>query len=243
MKKILITLTMLLALAAGAQASGQKHRHTPQQELSDSTGKDGVVVYSDTSSIDTVTVTRNKAKVTVTTRTSPWSSRTTTYEVDDDDFGGMVHNAFSQMPGKDLAGMFFVLGVLLIIFVLAPVLIIIALFYFINKNRREKMRLAQMAMQQGQPIPDGLLKEKQDDWDKNDYQSGMRQCFVGVGLMIFLGYAAGQVGFGIGALVFCIGLGKVFASKTANRHMQDDRGLNVQNRKDNNDDLTQNNDD
>jgi hypothetical protein len=240
MKKVLITLAMLLALGMGAQAAGQKHRHTPQQELSDSTGKDGVVVYSDTSSIDTVTVTNNKAKVTVTTKTSPWSSRTTTYEVDDDDFGGMIHNAFSHMGSKDIAGMFFVLCVLLIIFVLAPVFIIIALFYFINKNRKEKMRLAQMAMQQGQPIPDQLLNDKPVDAD-NEYQSGMRQCFVGVGLMIFLGYAAGSVGFGIGALVFCIGLGKVFASKTANRREQGFRDLNSQNRRDNNDDLTQNN--
>ena len=208
---------MLLALGMGAQAAAQKHRHTPQQELTDSTGKDGVVVYSDTSSIDTVTVTKNKATVTVTTKTSPWSSRTTTYEVDDDDFGGMIHNAFSQMGGKDLAGMFFVLCVLLIIFVLAPVLIIIALFYFINKNRKEKMRLAQMAMQQGQPIPDQLLNDKIGS-DADEYQHGMRQCFVGVGLMIFLGYAAGTVGFGIGALVFCIGLGKVFASRTARRN-------------------------
>ncbi len=231
---------MLLALGMGAQAAGQKHRHTPQQELSDSTGKDGVVVYSDTSSVDTVTVTRNKAKVTVTTKTSPWSSRTTTYEMDDDDLGGMIHNAFSGLGGKDIAGMFFILCILLIIFVLAPVFIIIALFYFINKNRKEKMRLAQMAMQQGQPIPDGLLKDKQDEWEKNDYQSGMRQCFVGVGLMIFLGYAAGHVGFGIGALVFCIGLGKVFASKTAGRRDQDMRDLNAQNRRDNNNDLTQN---
>ncbi len=240
MKKILITLTMLLVLGTGAQAAGQKHRHTPQQELSDSTGKDGVVAYSDTSSIDTVSVTKNKSTVTVTTSTSPWSSRTTTYEVDDDDIGGMIHNAFSHMGSKDIAGMFFVLCVLLIIFVLAPVFIIIALFYFINKNRKEKMRLAQMAMQQGQPIPDQLLNDKLGN-DADEYQHGMRQCFVGVGLMIFLGYAAGTVGFGIGALVFCIGLGKVFASRTATRRNQDMRDLNSQNRRDNNDDLTQNN--
>ena len=135
--------------------------------------------------------------------------------------------------------MFFVLCVLLIIFVLAPVFIIIALFYFINKNRKEKMRLAQMAMQQGQPIPDQLLNEKPADADE-DYQRGMRQCFVGVGLMIFLGFAAGTVGFGIGALVFCIGLGKVFAGKTANKRAQEDRDLNSQNRRVNNDDIQNN---
>ena len=203
-----------MTLSMNMQTMAQKHRHTPQQELVDSTSKDAIEAFSDTTSTDTAT--SNKRKVTVTTRTSPWSSRTTTYEVDDDDFGGIVHSVFSNMDRKDLGGMLFVLAVLFILFVLAPVLIIIALFYFINKNRKDKMRLAQMAMQQGQPIPNRLLDDKPID-NNDEYQKGMRQCFVGVGLMIFLGYAAGNVGFGIGALVFCIGLGKVFASRTARK--------------------------
>ena len=224
MKKVLITMALLLTLGMGMQAAGQKHRHTPRKELVDS-AKNGVVeAFSDTTSTDTATSTRNKAKVTITTPTSPWSTRTTTYEMDDDDLGNMVSHIFGEMRGKDIAGMFFVLCVLLIIFVLAPVFIIIALFYFINKNRKEKMRLAQMAMQQGQPIPDQLLNEKPIDAD-DEYQKGMRQCFVGVGLMVFLGYAAGHVGFGIGALAFCIGLGKVFASKTAQRKQKKDDDL------------------
>ena len=230
MKKVLITLTMLLAFGMGAQAAAQKHRHTPQQELTDTTSKDGIEVYSDTTSSDT-TIRATKGHVTVTT---PMGSHSWDYDVDDDqDFGNMISSAFNGMRGKDIAGMFFVLCVLLIIFVLAPVLIIIALFYFINKNRKEKMRLAQMAMQQGQPIPDQLLKDAPADTD-DEYQKGMRQCFVGVGLMVFLGYAAGQVGFGIGALVFCIGLGKVFASRTARKNnnsdiIDDKRDLNNDN--------------
>ena len=210
MKKVLLTGALLMTLSMSMQTMAQKHRHTPQQELLDSTSKDAIEVFSDTTSTDTAT--SNKRKVTVTTRTSPWSSRTTTYEVDDDDFGSIVHSVFSNMDRKDLGGMLFVLCVLFILFVLAPVLIIIALFYFINKNRKEKIRLAQMAVQQGQPIPDQLLDDKRL-LGEDDYQKGLRQCFVGVGLMIFLGYAAGEVGFGVGALVFCIGLGKIVAAK------------------------------
>ena len=216
MKKGLFTLALLLTLTMGLQAAGQKHRHTPRQEQVDTTDNGGVVVFSDTTSSDTVTVTKHNAKFTVTTHTSPWSSNTTTYELDDDDIGNMISNVFSEMKGRDIAGMFFVLCVLLIIFVLAPVLIIIALFYFINKNRKEKMRLAQMAMQQGQPIPDQLLKEQSTIGDE-EYKSGIRQCFVGVGLMIFLWFAAGAVGFGIGALVFCIGLGKVLVARMTDK--------------------------
>lgn len=227
MKKVLLTLALLLTLTTGMQAAGQKHRHTPRQEKVDSTNKDAVVVYSDTTSMDTMTTTKHKGKVTITTPTSPWSSNTVTYEMDDENFGSMLKHLFVDMDSNGIAGMFFVLGVLLILFVLAPVLIIIALFYFINKNRKEKMRLAQMAMQQGQPIPDQLLNNTPTDAD--EYQKGMRQCFVGVGLMVFLGYAAGQVGFGIGALVFCIGLGKVFASKTAQKRNDKNNELNQHN--------------
>ena len=219
MKKGLLTLAMLLALNMGVQAAGQKHRHTPQQEeLVDSTSKDAVEAYSDTTSAQTTHTYSHNGKLTVST---PWHSKT--YDVSD-----KVDDWLDSLSGKDLAGMFFVLCVLLIIFVLAPVLIIIALFYFINKNRKQKMKLAQMAMQQGQPIPDQLLDDKPLDVD-DEYQKGMRQCFVGVGLMIFLGYAAGQVGFGIGALVFCIGLGKVFASRTAQKRNERNKNDLTQN--------------
>ena len=167
MKQILITLTMLFVLGTTTEVVAQKHRHTPQPqqaELVDSTSKNGVDAFSDTTSIDTGTVTKHRSTVTVTTQTSPWSSKTTTYEVDDDDVSGAMDQVFRKFD-KGLAGMFFVLMVLLIIFVISPVLIIVALFYFINRNRKEKMRLAQMAMQQGQPIPEQLLNEQPGNVD------------------------------------------------------------------------------
>jgi hypothetical protein len=39
--------------------------------------------------------------------------------------------------------------------------------------------------------------------------------------MIFLGLTAEEVGFGIGALVFCIGLGKIVAGKMAEKKNRD----------------------
>ena len=204
MKQLLITLTMLLVLGLTTEAVAQKHRHTPQPQqtaLVDSTSKNGVEAFSDTTS----------------TASTP-TAADDNFPFDDEDDYVVTTNLdrffdhFGVMQ-TGLAGMFFVLIVLLIIFVLSPLLIIIAVFYFVNKNRKDKMRLAQMAMQQGQPIPDQLLKEQSPVGDE-EYKSGIRQCFVGVGLMIFLWFAAGEVGFGIGALVFCIGLGKLIVAKS-----------------------------
>ena len=204
MKQLLITLTMLLVLGLTTEAVAQKHRHTPQPqqtELVDSTSKNGVEAFSDTTS----------------TASTP-TAADDNFPFDDEDDYVVTTNLdrffdhFGVMQ-TGLAGMFFVLIVLLIIFLLSTLLIIIAVFYFVNKNRKDKMRLAQMAMQQGQPIPDQLLKEQSPVGDE-EYKSGIRQCFVGVGLMIFLWFAAGEVGFGIGALVFCIGLGKLIVAKS-----------------------------
>ena len=208
MKKTLTMLLLMLVLATGTEATAQSHRHTPrqQEELVDTTKKDAVEVFSDTTSIDSAAA-----------MSDDWMQ-------DEDDSQQVkigLERILNSVDGDDLAGMLFVLGILFIIFVLAPVLIIIALFYFINKNRKQKMKLAQMAMQQGQPIPEQLLEENSGTLD-DEYQKGMRQCFVGVGLMIFLGYAAGNIGFGLGALVFCIGLGKVFAAKTAQKKNDND---------------------
>lgn len=200
MKKTLIAMMMILTLSMGVQAASQKHRHTPreQEELVDSTSKGGIDVFSDTTSVDTAVNNYND-----------WD------DDEDDIVERKISHFIDTMDSKDFLGAFVVLGVLLILFVLAPFVIIVAIFYFINKNRKDKMRLAEMAMQQGQPIPEQLLEDKNTVSD--EYQKGLRQCFVGVGLMIFLGLTAEEVGFGIGALVFCIGLGKIVAGKIAER--------------------------
>ncbi len=207
MKKVLIVLTMMLALGMSVQAASQKHRHTPRgTELVDTTKQtSGVDAFSDTTSID-----------------SAYSSSFDD-DWDSDDpiekgVGKMLENMFSD-TGL-FSGMVIAIVAIVIIFLLAPILIILLIFYFVNKNRKEKMKLAQMAMEKGQPIPENLLNNQPDELG-DEYQKGMRQCFVGVGLMIFLWYAAGSIGFGIGALVFCIGLGKVFAAKSVGRKNHD----------------------
>ncbi len=221
MKRILITMTLLLTLGMSLEATAQKHRHTPDTLLTDSTSQHGIEAFSDTTAIDSMSTTTT----TTTTTTTYGTSYSHSYDIQADNWRDFVQSILAGVDGDDIAGMLFVLGILFILFVLAPVLIIIALFYFIHRNRKEKMRLAQMAVEQGQPIPDQLLNDQPANVDE-EYQKGLRQCFVGVGLMIFLGYAAGNIGFGVGALVFCIGLGKVFASKTAGRKNNNDLNNN-----------------
>lgn len=210
MKKVLIVLTLMLTLGMGAQAAAQKHRHTPRgTELVDTTKHNSAVdAFSDTT--DTAGVNY----------------------FDDEDFDEDeqikrgISTVFDHLDNEGMwAAVVVPIVAIIIIFLLAPLLIIIAIFYFVNKNRKDKMKLAQMAMEKGQPIPDKFLNEQPTEVD-DEYQKGLRQCFVGIGLAIFLGFAAHEIGFGIGALVFFIGLGRVIAAKTAAKKNEKDKELN-----------------
>lgn len=197
MKRYLIAIVMVLALGMNAGAAAQKHRHTPRTEQVDSTQnkQDAIEAYSDTTSNDTI---------------SPSSGSSVTWQTSNsisDEDAKLLREVFGGMG--EIIGPGIALGVvaIVVIFLLLPLIIIIAIFYFVNRNRRERYRLAQMAMQNGQPIPDEVFKS-QPNIGSDDYQSGIRQMFLGIGLAIFLGFTAGKIGFGIGALVFFIGLGK-----------------------------------
>ena len=206
MKKSLIAITLVLTLSMNADAAAQKHRHTPRTEQVDSTQKsqDAIEAFSDTTTVADSTANN---QVVISRQGS----------LSDEDIKGVIDEVLDNIDGKDVLGVFLVLGVLAILFLGFPIIIIIGVVYLINRNRKEKYKLAQMAVQNGQPIPEQLLEGKKDEWDRDDYAAGMRQLFLGIGLMFFFGYTAGKVGFGIGALVFCIGLGKVVIAKTSQK--------------------------
>ena len=184
---------MLLTLATTTQAAAQKHRHSA------TTTATAPVAAADTAGIEAFSDTTSVADDSLSYhQTGSYNVSVTT----------PVDNLLSSIDGGDLAGMFFVLCAISIMFLLAPVLIIAAIFYFINKSRKDKLKLAQMAIQNGQPVPEPLIRETPIS-PNIAYRSGIKQIFLGIGLMVFLGFLIGKLGFGIGALVFFIGLGKL----------------------------------
>ena len=201
MKKYLIAMTMLLMLGTTQSITAFAQQAKDVQELVDSTRQeDALEAYSDPTGVaDTTVVSR--------------SHRIGGYLSDDT----MVNDILEGVGVNGIMGMVFVLCILLIIFIIAPVAILAVLFFFIYKNRKQKMQLAEMAMKQGQPIPDQLLVEQKESED-TVWQKGIRQTFLGVGLLAFFGYTGSTLGIGIGILVTAIGLGKLVIVKTTNKN-------------------------
>ena len=210
---------MVLTLSSNATATAQKHRHTPRTEQVSDTVKhnpDAIEAFSDT--------------------TAAKSNANADFDDDDDNYTTRHHVTLEgEEAGEFIEKIFGGLGIAMIIPILAivifglllPLIILFTVLYFVNRNRRDKYRLAEMAIKNGQPIPDELLKEVKDDWDSNSYNAGIRQMFTGVGLAIFLGIILDELGIGIGALVFFIGLGKWYIARQ-NRPANRDNN-NIQN--------------
>lgn len=202
MKKYLIAMTMLLTFAMGQTATAQSKSPKATEELVDSTKKgDALEAYSDTTNVahDSTVVSRHH--------------RIGGYV----DGSGIINDIFGNIGVEGMMGMTFVLMVLVIIFVIAPVIILALLFFFLYKNRKQKMKMAEMAMKQGQPIPDELLVDHKET-DDELWQKGLRQTFLGVGLLAFFGYVGSTLGIGVGILVTVIGLGKLAIVKTSKNH-------------------------
>ena len=217
---------MMLALGMNAQAASQKHRHTPRTEQVDSTknNQDAIEAFSDTTSADSEDAEDDQY---ITHR------HRTTYTTSSD-----VKELKEVMEGVGgIFGPMLAVGIVafVVIFFLLPLLIIVTIIYFVNKNRKERYKLAQMAIQNGQPIPDDILKNQtSSSMSGNDYQTGVRQMFTGAGLAIFLGLLIGKIGVGIGALVFFIGLGKWYIARQSGNTGNDPLNNNNSNQFNNN---------
>lgn len=146
MKQGLIVLTLLMALSVSVPTLAQKHRHTPQgTELVDTTHNSSAVdAFSDTTTVDTV---------------AGSNSRTFHYEWDsdnDEDVEKLLSWMDSTVEKHTWAA--WTIAIIVIIFVflllLSPIIFIILLIWLVGRNRKQKVQMAQMAMEKGQPIPD-----------------------------------------------------------------------------------------
>lgn len=197
MKKRLITLVLLTAAFSGLPLMAQN-----DTDKADTAQVDEIEVYSDTTQNDTASAIPLPVD-----------------DVDDNfPFGNSqspVGDVLGNVDGSMFVWAIVACVVLFIIFVLAPLVILGLLLWFVYKNRKDRMRLAEMAMKNGQPIPDELVKPANTNATADELRArGIRQIFLGIGLIFLLGWVASKVGVGIGIVVLCIGLGNVFIART-----------------------------
>ncbi|MBQ1667612.1 MAG: hypothetical protein II063_06510 [Prevotella sp.] len=160
--------------------------------------EDGIEAFSDTTQAIAQTTTNN---------VDNWDS-----DNYDNPFAWLV--ALTASTGGILLAIFIVLMVLL--FILFPFIILALLLRFIIKRHNDRVTLVEKAMENGQPIPDEIMSiDKQSE----DYmwKRGIRNVAIGLGIMVMFWIWNADTLTGIGALIFCYGIGQMIISKTSKK--------------------------
>ena len=254
MKKNMFIWVIALLLAANTTASAasaaQQHRHTPRTTVVDDKGKQQA-------SADSAAAAKAASQGETTVAYSDTTSATVDEEWEDDS----QPSAYSQYYRHELTDnqafaerMFdkisesgkYLVAIIFIIFIGAPLILLLMIFYFINRNRQDKIRLAEMALKHGQPIPgtervvyrDAQPKEetrapqskvsflqRSDNYtyDEDLRAKGIKHIAIGLGLMVCcLAFWNNDFIGGIGFLTACFGGGQLFMAK---KEKQTERGF------------------
>ena len=157
MKKLMLLMSIaaMLAMPMTMDASAQSHRHTPRTSAKVTVNNNGANVSATIADNDTTT-----AVVAYSDTTS--AADADNYTADNDyqySYDSHDDNVKELKDVMNAIGPMFMVPMVIvaIIFLVAPAIIIFIICYFIYKNRQQKLKLAEMAMKNGQPIPDSVL--------------------------------------------------------------------------------------
>lgn len=222
MKKYLITTALCLTLAAqaGTAAADSISTHRPvtaavQKKAAPKKAKavkpaddEGLEAFSDTTSSAA-----GSAPLAVDDTTNSQPTASIVANVDANDILGHVFD--------NMESIFLPIAIVSIIFFLAPVALLALILYFIYKNRKQRLRMAEMAMEKGYPLPEKGPADRSVP-DDVMWRKGIKNIFLGIGLAIFLSYLCSpHLGTAIGALVFFNGVGQAVIARTSSSRRND----------------------
>lgn len=149
MKKTIFLMAMLLTLSAAApmaSATQQSHRNRPHTQMvdkkdKDATDEEGIVAYSDTVTADTASAANGGA----------------TFDNDAPVSRDELLSFYNSLPGW-IVKFFLIVCVFvpMLLCFLAPIIVVLLVIRYFMRRHKDRVRLAEMAMEKGEPFTDEL---------------------------------------------------------------------------------------
>lgn len=207
MKKILVAIMAGLVISAAMPTMAQRHRHTPMAtvKVDSKNDKDGntknstaIVAFSDTADVDTADMADEDSLFDA--GTNGWDKPTNMEALSD-----IMESAF--LP----------IAIVFIMFCLAPVLIVGLIIYLIIKSRKQKIQLAELALKNGQPIPQDITRSNKQPNDQGLWEKGVKKMFLGIGIVVFSIFIHSRMCTGIGFIIAFYGAGQAVIAWTTKK--------------------------
>ena len=222
MKKILFVALLAFGCASMTMAFPHKHRRVPRQEMVSKQAKaaqdKGVEAYSDTTG-----GAKDEADSLLAAATGQAGKQHVVTDDLDDDFGS---NILSRMfSDRQTVNALFAAFLLCIIFVMPFVVIIMLIRYFI-KRHNDNVLLAEKAIEKGYPLSSLPTAGKWNVYyNQKQWEKGVRQIFVGAGLMVLALCLSNAALFGVGALVIFMGIGQLVIRRGVQKQLETERDV------------------
>jgi len=200
---------MAIAFAASLTATAQTaHSHGRKATLTvaDKTDTVGITVYSDTTASALDADDSQPAAQPAGTA----YSRTVTFKDANDPFSLVAYLGTLGVGGV-LISLFCVFVILLVI--ISPLIAVALIAYWLIHRKRAEYRIAEKALDAGQPIPAGVLPKKRADREAI-WQKGIKNAAIGAGIIIF-GLFFGKLFLAVGAIFVCWGIGQCVIARTS----------------------------
>ncbi|MGN0282641.1 MAG: DUF6249 domain-containing protein, partial [Prevotella sp.] len=239
---------MALLPSSTTMAAAQQHRHTPRTTIVDDKAKqqaandsaaaaqaaqaDAAVAYSDTTSVD------EEEDYQPSAYSVQYQSK---MEAEDREFAERILDKIAESGN-------YLVVIIFIIFIGAPISILMMILYFIQQNRRDRIRLAETALKNGQPIPGteriiyrearpraerrntsaqkSSVDVKRYTNDEDLHRRGIKHLAIGLGLMVCcLAFWNNDFLGGIGFLIACYGGGQMYMAYSTKKNVEEQQPI------------------
>ena len=217
MKKSILALSMLALLGTSPVLAQARHRHhapTEQVASDNNSSDDENVAYSDTASTSSAadddpdeSYYDRDSQVSDAVANNPLSFRNF-----DNPFAWFVA-LFTAGFGGIVLALIIILFVFTLLF--APFIVLFMILRYLMRRHNDRVELAEKAMAAGVDVPEHMRPLGRQS---NEYmwRQGVKNASVGFGLMVMFYFWEGYYLVGVGALILCLGIGKMVISRYSN---------------------------
>lgn len=217
MKHLLGLVALFCVITLSPVMAQGKHRHHAaiEQKADAQDDKDENVAYSDTTS----TAFGNAADTDVADDDNDTAGYTYTMSsnpLNMDHFDNPLA-FFVALFGAGFGGIMLALLILLVILLvfLSPLIVVYLIYRLLKSLHNDKVRLTEKAIASGRPIAKSSSTTVYGSTDQELWNKGVKNVALGLGLMLMFGFWGFYGLCGIGALIMCMGIGKLVIARTS----------------------------
>ena len=217
MKHLLGLVALFCVITLSPVMAQGKHRHHAaiEQKADAQDDKDENVAYSDTTS----TAFGNAADTDVADDDNDTAGYTYTMSsnpLNMDHFDNPLA-FFVALFGAGFGGIMLALLILLVILLvfLSPLIVVYLIYRLLKSLHNDKVRLTEKAIASGRPIAKSSSTTVYGSTDQELWNKGVKNVALGLGLIMLFGFWGAYALCGIGALIMCLGIGKMVIARTS----------------------------